>query len=101
MATQMLNALDEYHPSAAYHCGRLLSVFQHVQDLTDGRVGSTYVSRFYTAASTTPCSILPRVWNTARHRLRAIPSMRLRTDIEGFWSAVTELSTASFLFACP
>ena len=76
------NALDEFHSSRAYHSGRLLAIFQHIQDLADAKVGATYVSRYYGAAVASPCLTLPRIWSLAQHRLRQIKSGRVRADID-------------------
>jgi len=47
-------ALESEHPSAAYHCGRLLAVLESVQQAALGQVNATIVDRYYGAASSTP-----------------------------------------------
>ncbi len=74
--------LDEFHPSPAYHAGRLLAVCQHIQDLVAPDVGRTYVDSFFSAACANPKIVLPRVWTTARSRLRQITLFKDRRDIE-------------------
>lgn len=74
--------LNESHPKPAYHCGRLVAAMQHVQDVADDRVGATFVARYYTAAAQSPAIVIPRIWNTARHRLRQIPTKKMRDDLE-------------------
>lgn len=53
-----LSALNPNHPSAAYHCGRLLAVLEAIQKQyhrLEGRtINRTVVDKFYGAASTTP-----------------------------------------------
>jgi len=74
-------AANELHASPAYHAGRLLAVCQQIQDLAAPDVGTTYVDSYFSAASTNP-SILCRVWNVARHRLKQIGHWGTRKELE-------------------
>ncbi len=74
--------LQEDHPDPAYHCGRLLAVLQQIQDIAaDQNVGS-YVSQFFSAASSRPAYVLIPIFRRALHRIKQIKSRGLRDDIE-------------------
>jgi CRISPR-associated protein Csd1 len=53
--------LDPDHPSAAYHCGRLLAILEEVQRAAIPRLSATIVDRFYGTASTAPLTVFPRL----------------------------------------
>jgi len=82
--------LDEFHPSAAYHCGRILAILQHMQHLATldplntrvSLVNATYVDRYYSAASTRPRHTLVPIFRRALHRLKQIKSIGARADVE-------------------
>jgi CRISPR-associated protein Csd1 len=61
--------LNPDHPSAAYHCGRLLAVLANLQLAALGDVGAGVVQRYYAAASQTPGLILGRLTSNARNHL--------------------------------
>jgi CRISPR-associated protein Csd1 len=61
--------LNPDHPSAAYHCGRLLAVLANLQHAALGDVGAGVVQRYYAAASQTPGLILGRLTSNARNHL--------------------------------
>ena len=61
--------LNPDHPSAAYHCGRLLAVLANLQRAALGDVGAGVVQRYYVAASQTPGLILGRLTSNARNHL--------------------------------
>jgi CRISPR-associated protein Csd1 len=61
--------LNPDHPSAAYHCGRLLAMFSSLQRAALGDVGASVVQRYYSAASQTPGLILGRLTGNARNHL--------------------------------
>jgi CRISPR-associated protein Csd1 len=61
--------LNPDHPSAAYHCGRLLAVLANLQRAALGDVGAGVVQRYYAAASQTPGLILGRLTSNARNHL--------------------------------
>jgi hypothetical protein len=84
----MAYRLNEGHPDSAYHCGRLMAVCQHIQDVADRHVGSTFVNRYYSGASQSPATVIPGLWKVARHRLRQVPSRRMRADLEALVTRV-------------
>ena len=56
--------MEELNPSverAAYHCGRLLSVLEEIQEAAIPGVKSTIVDRFFGTASTAPASVFGRL----------------------------------------
>jgi CRISPR-associated protein Csd1 len=61
--------LNPDHPSAAYHCGRLLAVLANLQREALGNVGAGVVQRYYAAVSQTPGLILGRLISNARNHL--------------------------------
>lgn len=73
--------LNEDHPDPAYHAGRMLAVFQHIQSISSGTPKASVLDRFYGAASTSPGLIAARIWNVARHHLRNIKDKFLREDL--------------------
>jgi CRISPR-associated protein Csd1 len=62
-------ALNEQHPSPAYHCGRLMALLARIQYAALGDVGAGVVQRYYAAASTTPALVLGRLSRTAQFHL--------------------------------
>jgi len=61
--------LNEDHPDAAYHCGRLMSVLARLQQAALGDVGAGVIQRFYAAASKTPALILGRLTTTSQFHI--------------------------------
>ncbi len=61
--------LNEAHPSAAYHCGRLVALLAELQRRALGDVGAGVVQRYYPAASTTPALVLGRLLRTSQFHL--------------------------------
>lgn len=61
--------LNEEHPRAAYHCGRLMAVFAQLQYSALGDVGAGVVQRYYAAASATPALVLGRLTRNAQFHL--------------------------------
>lgn len=57
----MQPALDPEHPSPAYHCGRLLAVYDKVQRVALGDVGAGVVQRNYGGAIVNPSGVLGRL----------------------------------------
>jgi len=82
--------LDEEHDIAAYHCGRLLAVCQHIQNLVAPEVNASYVGRFYSGASMSPVAVLPRVYRSAQHRLRAVRPAWVHAEIESLLCRIHE-----------
>ncbi|MBI5619234.1 MAG: type I-C CRISPR-associated protein Cas8c/Csd1 [Gammaproteobacteria bacterium] len=61
--------LNPDHPTAAYHCGRLMAVLAELQYSALGDVGAGVVQRYYAAASQTPGLILGRLVRNAQNHL--------------------------------
>ena len=61
--------LNPEHPSAAYHCGRLLAVLANLQRAALGDVGAGVVQRYYAATSQIPGLILGRLISNARNHI--------------------------------
>ena len=57
----MKTALNPDHPCPAYHCGRLLALFDNVQRTALGDVGAGVVQRFYGGALTNPAGVFARL----------------------------------------
>lgn len=49
-----LDALNQQHPSPAYHCGRLLCVLERLQRYAIGKVSRTVADAYFPSASTRP-----------------------------------------------
>jgi CRISPR-associated protein Csd1 len=64
--------LNDEHPSAAYHCGRLMAVLAGLQHAALGDVGAGVVQRYYAAASTTPALVLGRLTRTAQFHINKL-----------------------------
>lgn len=62
-------SLNEEHPSAAYHCGRLLAELETAQRRAVPGVKATITDRFYGTASTAPASVFPRLVRGAQPHL--------------------------------
>ncbi len=74
----MKTHLNEEHPDAAYHCGRLMAVLSALQRTALGDVGAGVIQRYYSAASTTPALVLGRITSTSQHHLAKIDSPGLK-----------------------
>lgn len=66
---EMTPHLNEGHPDAAYHCGRLMAVLAALQGRALGNVGAGVVQRYYAAASSTPALVLGRLTRTSQFHL--------------------------------
>jgi CRISPR-associated protein Csd1 len=64
--------LNENHPQAAYHCGRLLAVLARLQRAALGDVGAGIVQRYYAAASSTPALVLGRLTRTSQFHINKL-----------------------------
>ena len=62
-------SLNDEHPSAAYHCGRLLAELEAAQRRAVPGVKATITDRFYGTASTAPASVFPRLVRGAQPHL--------------------------------
>jgi len=65
----MKSALDPEHSSAAYHCGRLLAVYDLLQRAALGDVGAGVVQRFYGGALTNPSGVFGQLSRMAQTHL--------------------------------
>lgn len=68
----MTPCLNEQHPSAAYHCGRLMAVMAALQRAALGDVGAGVVQRYYAAASATPALVIGRLVRTSQFHLNKL-----------------------------
>lgn len=86
--------LNEEHPEAAYHCGRLLAVLAALQHSALGDVGAGVVQRYYAAASTTPALVLGRITSLSQHHLAKIGSPGLKhwyeKKLAAIWGRIKE-----------
>jgi CRISPR-associated protein Csd1 len=64
--------LQEDHPQAAYHCGRLLAVLESIQRAALGDVNAGVVDRYYGTASTAPASVFGRLLRGAQPHLNKL-----------------------------
>lgn len=69
VAPELTPYLNEQHPDAAYHCGRLMAVLAALQGAALGNVGAGVVQRYYGAASSTPALVLGRLTRTSQFHL--------------------------------
>ena len=85
--------LNENHPSAAYHCGRLLAVLAQLQRSALGDVGAGVVQRYYAAASATPALVLGRLVRTSQHHLNKLDGGLVHwyeTKLGAIWSSLKD-----------
>ncbi len=80
--------LDETTNCDAYHAGRMLAVFQHIQTLSSGEPKASFLDRYYSAASTTPYQVLPRIWRIALNHLKRIQPQMLRAELTDLLSEI-------------
>ena len=64
--------LNEEHPHAAYHCGRLMAVLAALQRAALGDVGAGVVQRYFSAASSTPALVLGRLTRNSQAHLNKL-----------------------------
>ena len=65
----MTPALDPEHPSPAYHCGRLLAVYDALQRAALGEVGAGVIQRYYGGALTNPAGVFGQLSRLAQTHL--------------------------------
>ena len=65
----MKSALDPEHPSPAYHCGRLLAVYDSLQRDALGNVGAGIIQRYYGGALTNPSGVFGQLSRMAQTHL--------------------------------
>ena len=56
-----LVSLNVDHPSAAYHCGRLLCLLDYIQGQAINNINAGLVKKFYSTASTQPFAVFGRL----------------------------------------
>lgn len=66
---EMKPALDTEHPSSAYHCGRLLAVYDSLQREALGEVGAGVIQRYYGGALTNPSGVFGQLSRMAQTHL--------------------------------
>ena len=91
--TAMQPNLNEEHPSAAYHCGRLMAVLAALQYRALGDVGANVIQRYYAAASRTPALVLGRLTSTAHFHLNKLDPGLARwfdTRLAGIWNEIRD-----------
>lgn len=86
--------LNKTHPSAAYHCGRLLAELEAVQKLAIPGIRTTVVDRFYGTASTAPASVFSTLIRGAQPHLAKLKrdkggsAVALQRQIEDICSVI-------------
>lgn len=80
--------LNETADCDAYHAGRMLAVFQHIQTLSSGEPKASFLDRYYSAASTTPYQVLPRIWRIALNHLKRVQPKTLRAELTDLLSDI-------------
>jgi CRISPR-associated protein Csd1 len=65
----MQPALDPEHDCAAYHCGRLLAVYDNLQRAALGDVGAGVIQRYYGGALTNPSGVFGQLSRMAQTHL--------------------------------
>ncbi len=76
-------SLDPNHPEPAYHLGRWFAVLEKTQrDALGEKLNATIKDRYYSAASATPVTVLPRLIQLSQHHLRKIKNTGLRITRE-------------------
>ncbi len=76
-----LVGLNPEHPSAAYHCGRLLAVLEDAQRAAIPGIKATVVDRFFGTASSAPASVFPRLLKGAQPHLSKLERDRPRVNM--------------------
>ncbi|CAN5365949.1 hypothetical protein BH11ARM2_BH11ARM2_36610 [soil metagenome] len=59
--TPMTPGLDPENPHPAYHCGRLIALYDGLQRAAQGDVGAGVIQRFYSGATTNPALVFARL----------------------------------------
>lgn len=76
-------ALDIDRPEPAYHLGRWFALLEKTQkDAMGENINATIKDRFFTAASSTPASVFPRLIRLSQHHLNGIESKGMRINRE-------------------
>lgn len=77
--------LNVDHPSAGYHCGRLLAVLEEVQRAAIPGAGTTIIDRFFGSASSSPSLVFGPLLRGAQPHLA-----KLERDRPGFFHALQQ-----------
>jgi len=98
MSEQVRPYLNEEHPSAAYHCGRLMAVLAALQRAALGDVGAGVVQRYYAAASATPALVLGRLVRTSQFHLNKLEgglAHWYESKLAGIWGRLRDTVPAT------
>ena len=93
MADDLKANLNEEHPHAAYHCGRLMAVLAALQREALGDVGAGVVQRYFAAASSTPALVLGRLTRNSQAHLNKLTgdlSYRYEKKIAAIWGRIKD-----------
>jgi CRISPR-associated protein Csd1 len=71
----MQPALDPEHDSSAYHCGRLLAVYDSLQRAALGDVGAGVIQRYYGGAMTNPTGVFGQLARLAQTHLNKLEGL--------------------------
>jgi CRISPR-associated protein Csd1 len=71
----MQPALDPEHNSPAYHCGRLLAVYDNLQRAALGDVGAGVIQRYYGGALTNPSGVFGQLSRMAQTHLNKLEGL--------------------------
>jgi len=72
-------SLNPDHPEPAYHLGRWFALLEKIQkDALGENLNATIKDRFFTAASSTPSAVFPRLIRLSQHHLNRIENVGLR-----------------------
>lgn len=77
-------ALNPDHPSAAYHCGRLLARLESIQQAAVPGIKATLVDRYYAGASAAPARVFGTLLSAAQDHLG-----KLRKNERGTYEALS------------
>ena len=72
-----LERCNENHPSAAYHCGRMVAVYADLQRSAMPNVNASIVERYYASAIQSPALVIGRLSRMAVHHLEKLGSAGL------------------------
>lgn len=84
--------INPNHPIKAYHIGRMVAVYAHIQEAGLGRdVNAGIVERYYAAASQTPALVLGTLSRLSNHHLAKIEN---RSEVKRLSEALEETAVA-------
>lgn len=94
---EIMPGLNPEHPHPAYHCGRLLSLINDVQQKAIGS-DSTVVSKFYGAASTSPAIIFGNLLGKLQYHLDKLLGNKETKGLAIYWDRKIEEVIAKIVF---